>query len=243
MKPILIIRPHDSSTSFLERIKNHLVNEFVDDLHYFNIKLNDQSHLQCVERIKQHPENGIVIFLGHGRSDGLLGSRGDLYENSEFVSPEAREEDPEHYYFKDNFITAGNIDLFANKKVFCLACRSNEIAELAINNGARVFIGFGDIPTSLAEFQIKGGEANSTMVITMKTEINRIIKSSLAHCIRKNSSFDELMSTMIYITNQRIADILISYMWFKERHALADHLYYFKKEARVFGDKNIRLLS
>jgi len=243
VKPILIIRPHDKSTSFLERIKNHLVNEFEDRSHYFNVKLNDQSHEQCVERIKQHSENGIIIFLGHGRSDALLGSRGDLYENYDFVSPEARDEEPESYYFNGNFISAGNMDLFENKKVFCLACRSNEIGEVAINSGAKAFIGFGDIPTSLEEFQIKGGEANSTMVSTMKTEVNRIVKVSLAYCIKKDLSFEDLMGMITYLTNQRIADILTHYTWFKERHALADHLYYFKKEARIFGDKNIRLLS
>jgi hypothetical protein len=205
--------------------------------------LTDESHEQCAERIKEHPEEGIIIFLGHGRSDRLFGSCGDRYDTRDFVSPEAIDEDPESYYFNGNFIGKENINLFKNKKVFCLACRSNELAEFAIDGGAKTFIGFGDIPTSLAEFQEKGVEANSTMVSTMKTEINRIVKVSLAYCIKRNSSFEDLMEMINYTTNQRIGDILTNYTWFKERHAVADHLYYFKKEACILGDKAIKLLS
>lgn len=65
-KKILIIHPKDKTTSFLDKIKNHLIESFKEDVHHFNIQPNDQSHLDCLDRISSHTENGIIIFLGHG---------------------------------------------------------------------------------------------------------------------------------------------------------------------------------
>jgi len=244
-KSILIVHPHDNSTSFLERIKNHLINRFPNEVHYFNIKPNDISHAQCLEKIAAHPAGGIILFLGHGRSDRLFGSKGDLFENIEFVSKDASDADPEKYYFNDNFINESNSQIFKEKKVICLACKSNElIAEAAINNNAVSFLGFGDIPTSTAEFQLKG-EKNftSSLVSTMKAEVCYIIKTSLVHSISNGHSFEDFLNTIKFTTNQRIGFFLINAKWFRDRYLLADYLYFFKKEASLLGNKKINLLS
>lgn len=243
-KRILIVHPHDKSTSFLERIKNHLICQLPNDVHYFNIKPNEISHQQCLEKISEHPSEGIVLFLGHGRSDRLFGSKGDLYENIEFVSEDAREANPEKYYFNDNFINETNSQIFKGKKVVCLACKSNEVIALsALNNNAISFLGFGDIPTSAAEFR-KNGEENftSSLVATMKAEVCYIIKTSLVYSINNGHSFGDFLNTIKFITNQRIGFFRINAKWFRDRHLLADYLYFFKREALLLGDKKVRIL-
>jgi hypothetical protein len=244
-KPILIVHPNDKTTSFLDKIKNHLIDKFGDQVHHYNIYPNATSHNDCLKRISAHPENGLIIFLGHGRSDKLYGSAGDLYHTSEFASPVAMIENPEAYYNNDNFINETNVKVFSGKKVFCLACNSNsKIAEYAIANGAQSFLGFGDIPTSPEEFREDGIQnVSGDIVKLMKTELNYIIKTSLEYSISKSHTFEQLHNIIQFIINQRITDTLINRVDVKERHLLTDYLYYLKKEVTVFGNKKIKLLT
>src|SRR5258708_26395188 len=101
-KRILIVHPYDKTTTFLDRIKSHLQTQFRDEVHYFSVKPNIESHEKCLERINNHSANGLIIFLGHGRSDTLYGAKGDEYAAS--VSEEAIAESPERFYYNDNFI-------------------------------------------------------------------------------------------------------------------------------------------
>lgn len=240
-KPILIVHPYDKSTIFLDRIKNYLQRQFKDEVHYYSVKPNDISHTVCLEKIKNHPADGLIIYLGHGRSDKLYGSKGDDY--SPYISDMPLSETPESYYYNDNFINETNINIFADKKVFCLACNSNsKIAKMSLKEGSKVFLGFGDIPTSSIEFEEKGLKVNKNVVVQMKTEISFIIKFSLAYCLKRKSTFEKLHETIGFVTNKRIADILINSKTFKERFLLTDYLYFFKSEIKIYGNKNHNVL-
>jgi hypothetical protein len=243
-KPILIIHPKDKTTNFLGRIKNQLTLKFNDSVHLFNIYPTDSSHIQCLERIYAHPGNGIIIFLGHGRSDRLCGSRGDLFHSIDFISPAAIAENPESYYYNENFIDKNNASVFADKKVFCLACNSNEkIANYAIEGGAKSFFGFGDIPTSIAEFMNLNASVSNDVVAKMKTEINYIIKTSLVLGITHGYTFQEILNRIQFITTQRIMDISINQRHYREWDILTEHLYSFKKGATIFGEKRLKILE
>jgi hypothetical protein len=241
-KRILLIHPYDKSTLFLDRIKNHILLEFDQDVHYYSVKPNEESHIQCLNLIQTHPSKGLIIFLGHGRSDKLYGSKADDY--SDLISKDAALEFPEKYYYNDNFINEDNINVFNKKKVFCLACNSAEkIAQYAYEKGATTFLGFGDIPTSQIEFKEKGYTVNESIVGMIKGEFNYIIKSSLAYALRRNLSFDNLMHILHFITNQRITDLLIKQKDNRARYFLANQLYFFKKEAQIIGERNLKVLE
>lgn len=243
-KPILIVHPNDKTTKFLDKIKNHLIEMFGEQVHHFNIYPNEQSHQTCLERISVHPENGLIIFLGHGRTDKLYGSKGDLFGNAEFVSQEAKDENPDDYYGNDNFINESNAVVFKNKKVFCLACNSNDkIATFSVDSGAKSFFGFGDIPTSLSEFEDKEEKVTNDLVVRMKTELNYIIKISLSMSIERGLTFEDLLNHIQFITNQRLTDVLVNQKNFRERQKLADYLYYLKKEASIIGERKLKLLE
>lgn len=243
-KPILIVHPNDKTTTFLDKIKNHLIEKFDYQVHHFNIYPNEKSHNDCLERITQSPKNGLVIFLGHGRTDKLYGSKGEFYDNSEFVSSEAKDESPDAYYYNDSFIHEGNIEVFSGKKVFCLACNSNDkIAEYAMEKGAKSFLGFGNIPTSLSEFEDKEEKVTNDVVVKMKTELNYIIKTSLVLSIANGFTFGGLLNYIHFITNQRLTDSLTNQKSFKERHVFADYLYHLKNDIKVLGDQRSKLIE
>lgn len=243
-RPILIVHPNDKTTSFLNKIKNHIVSSFKEQVHHYNVYPNEDSHNNCLNRISNHPKEGLIIFLGHGRTDRLYGSKGNLFGEIDFASSDAIDENPELFYYNDNFINESNINVFEGKKVFCLACNSNNrIAQFAIENGATSFLGFGDIPTSKNEFEEKKEIVSKNFIKRMKAELNYIVKTCLAIGLRKGLTFEELLNYIQFLTNQRLANIIMNEKHFKERYLLADYLYYFKKEAVVLGAKKSKLIG
>lgn len=244
-KPILIVHPNDKTTSFLDKIKNHLVHRFPDKLHHFNIYPNDESHAACMQKIKSTPEDSFIIFFGHGRTDKLYGSKGNDFDNRDLVSIEAIAEHPEQYYYNDNFINEKNVEVFAGKKVFCLACNSNDkISNYAFNKGVHVFLGFGDIPTSVPEFKEDGiKNVSNDIVKLIKTELNYIIKRSLEIGIENNFKFFQLRDIIQFITNQRISYYLRIKKTSHDRNVLADYLYKLKSEIKIVGNKNAKIFE
>lgn len=242
-KKILIVHPYDKTTTFLQEIINYLSSAFGNIVEVYNVETNSNSHKLCLEKIKAFPNNGLIFFLGHGRSDALYGSKGDHFYPD--VSFEEVSMAPDLFFFNESFITKSNIDVFSSKKVFCLACNSNsKIAEFALDKGVSVYLGFGNIPTSVEEFKWDGGiTASSELVASMKSELNYIIKRSIEISISKSFSFHQLYNIMQFIINQRISDILVNQKSFDERHILADYLYYLKKDIKIFGNKNYPVIS
>lgn len=240
LKDILIVHPLDNSTRALGKIKNYIAGLYPERTHIFNIHPNDASHNKCLEQINKHPNNGLIIFLGHGRSDKLYGGKGDLYEYKSLVSPDAIEEFPEKYYYNDQFINPSNYGVFTNKKIFCLACNSNQLGKRLIESGAESFIGFGDLPTSQAEFAEKGIAASDHLIASMKGEINYIVEHSLSHALSTNYDFEGLRNILQFITSQRIVSVLSTKV--RYRIALAFQLYSIKQEIVVLGDKKQLLL-
>ena len=241
-KNILIVHPYDRTTFFLKRINNYLQVKLGENIHYFNVKPNDVSHNECLEKIRTHPSEGLVIFLGHGRSDNLYGGKSDNY--SDFIEENARMEHPDQYFYQENFINKENIEVFSNKKVFCLSCNSNDkISDLAVEKGAITFLGFGNIPTSIGEFKERGKNASNEIIKAMKTEISYITKKSLFYALINDHTFTGLLDITNFITNQSISAILTGQKWFKERYLLTDFLYYLKNDIKIKGNKNIKLIS
>ena len=246
-KKILIVHPYDKSTSFLDRIKSHLQSKFSDDCHYFNIKPQFASHKQCLLEINNFSGKGLILFMGHGKSNCLYGAKGDYYGTLE--NELVKEEDPEKYFYEDNFINDQNINIFKGKKVISLSCNSNgQIGRKAIEFGAKAFLGFGDLPTSVGELEDKGetsktGISLSTVEQAIKTEINYIIKKSIEIGIVNKYSFVELVNLIHFISNQRISDYLVNQKKISERKLIANYIYDFKKEIKIYGNKNEKLID
>lgn len=236
MGKILCIYPDDHSTRFLDRVQNHLKRNLPDIFHCYKVKPNQVSHDQCFERLQGVPEEKLIIFLGHGRSDCLFGANSNC---DLFVSPYFEGVDD---YENDNFINSDNINVLSGKKVFCLSCNSNEkLGKLACQNGTRAFIGFGDIPTDnevLPEIKTR----LPLLIARFKGEISWIVKTSLLYSIQNNHNFSQLIDSLRLFTNIRINHVVLNHPGLRQRRLLADYLYNFKHEMKLFGDGNEPLL-
>ncbi len=246
-KKLLIVHPYDKSTSFLERIKNHLQVRFSEDLHYFSVKPNLASHKQCINTISNFSNEGLLLFMGHGKSNCLYGAKGDFYETLENELVKA--EDPEKYFYDDNFINGQNINIFSQKKIVSLSCNSNgQIGRKSIENGAKVFLGFGDLPTSIQELKEQGEESKSGVSLgkieqALKTEINDIMKKSIGIGIHKDYTFSQLVDLIYFVTNQKISHYLVNQKKLSERKLIANYLYSFKKEIKIYGNRYEKLIG
>jgi hypothetical protein len=76
-------------------------------------------------------QGGLAIILLHGRSNGFRA--GDY--------PMSHDDDSAAM-----FLRRGEMGVFHGKGVFCLSCKGIDHADEAIEKGARVFVGFGDVP-------------------------------------------------------------------------------------------------
>lgn len=246
-KRLLLVHPYDKSTSFLERIKNHLQAEFADSCHYFNVKPNKNSHNQCLNTIRDFSNDGLLLFMGHGKSSCLYGAKGDLYGTLE--NEDVKAEAPEKYFYSDDFINDKNIDVFNQKKIISLSCNSNgRLGRKSVENGAKVFLGFGNLPTSIEELEEQGEESRPGVSLSkieqaLKSEINYIMKKSIAIGIHKNYSFTQLVDLIYFITNQKISYYLVNQKRVSERKLIANYLYSFKKDIKLYGNKNEKLLA
>lgn len=241
---LLIVHPYDKSTFFLDRIKNYLQSQFPANSHYFSIKPNEASHKECLTTISNFSSNGLILFMGHGKSNCLYGAKGDYFGTLE--NEEVKIESPEKYFYLEDFINKANLQVFNEKKVISLSCRSNEyIGRISIESGAKVFMGFGDLPTSKAELILQGegnksGISLSTIEGALKTEINYIMKKSIHIGILKRKSFSQLLDLIYFITNQKICYYLTQKKM-SERKLIANYLYNFKNEIRIYGNKDEKL--
>lgn len=219
---ILIVHPLDASTKALNRIGSYL-QSFIPDTHLFNVHPYEESRLACYEAIRKCKTDDIILFLGHGSSFALYGSKGNMYDKIDFVSYNAETENPELYYYNENFINKDNWDILKDKRLVCVSCKSNEFGKTLYDNGiVHSIIGFGNLPTSIGEFNEMGIDANLHLIAWMKGEINLIIKRSLLYSYKMNYSFSMIGDLIKFVIQQRIAIHIHSKNRF--RYVLANQL-------------------
>ena len=239
---ILIIHPYDPTTSSLKRISRHLNRQFPNIVNNYEVKPNEKSHSKCIELIKSHSNNGLIIFMGHGRSDGLYGAKGKF--SNKLFSEDAFMDDPEKIYNHNLFITSANANIFKNKKLFCLACNSNSFGSTLIKAGCKSYIGFGELPSSIDEFsEITKTPINHHLVADYKGTLNYIIKKSIEKTIVNSYTFKELYELVKFVLSQHIAIYLIDNKNNRHRHVISDALYYTKKDVIVLGDTELKIIE
>lgn len=237
---ILVICPYDVTLKSLQRVKRHLSRELQDKVEIYDIKPNDFSHKVCIEKIKASSNTGFIIFLGHGRSDILYGSRGKKCNC--YVDEETRIENPDDYYEQDSFIDETNYPIFKDKKVLSLSCSSNELAKKIVACGAKVFLGFGPLPTSEGEFSEQGVFASEHLVAAFKGEISSIIKESIVYAVNKGYTFDRLRSLIAFMASKRMRSHRFR-EGEKYREELIFQLAKMRAEMCVWGDGGLALID
>ena len=177
---ILIVHALDETTKFLLPFKEEFP-EF-----YWEIKADSSNIQDTLNKISQKSENSIIIFLGHGHSNGLY-------------APNDR----------DNILIDKNKGnkLFINKNILLLSCNSNQFIENL--NTYRHIIGFGDILSSMEEVRIRS-EYEANICISDEdikwfnnTYIQSIIKT-LRHLLKGQIEFSEVAKYIEFYINKEI---------------------------------------
>jgi hypothetical protein len=222
------------------RIRHHLEELIGPGVRYLHVKPNESSHASCLDRISTLPDEALVVFLGHGRSDSLQGGVADACYSA--FSAAEKEADPEKYFHKSSFINFSNIEIFSNKKIICLSCNSNgPIAEAALAAGALAFMGFGHIPTSVTEFEALNVKGSATLTSEMKSNLTDIVKRSLGYAYANDMTFEDLGYLIEFAAQQRIVNSLRTNGGLRKKDVLATHLYNLKNDLAIKGNRSLKV--
>lgn len=114
---LLLVHPVDPTIKRLERLLKYVIRH-TDSSESLLIKPGDIYKKKALNELEKRSKEDFIVFLGHGRSDALFGSKGAKW--TAVVSPEAIEQDPEKFYNDENLISSSNYNLLKGKKYFAL---------------------------------------------------------------------------------------------------------------------------
>lgn len=234
---IFCIYPHDRTTFFLDRIQNYLKKELKDKFHCFKVKPNTTSHEDCLSFVKGS-ERKLILFMGHGDSQNLYGAIKDGDTYTPLYSGDNFQGEP---FNNEQFINESNIGIFQNHVVISFSCNSNQrknsLASSALENGGtKAFMGFGYIQTDERE---KGEEGLTRKELKLfKGLLVNIFKKALSEAYHNRLSVEGICDKIKILTNREIYRLLKYNKKKGMRDNLIKHLFNFRKEIKVYGDKN-----
>lgn len=208
MRKIVCIYPQDFTTIFLKQLCDHICATFdADELGYDTTGDDDP-----LDHIYNKVKNAnTIFFLGHGMSTCLYAS---TLSNVEL--------------FNQN-----NISLLKGKKLFLLACDSNQfIINLNLTNA----IGFGFLPTSEEDVRHRRFhkiDISSTGILDVEC-FNKALIQSLTKSLSKETmnDFHLFKERFKFSVSKEIVDCLINKKCTNYR-VVADELYYLYKDMLI----------
>lgn len=235
---MILIHPYDKSTRFLLDIIKPLTSAL--SLTLVEVGLSDKAHEDCIAMLRNENRPTTVFFFGHGGTNYVLGACGD-FANA-FLFDEESIEDPSQLYSYGQFINRSNIDVFSGNKILCLSCNSGvELGPLAIEGGALVFMGFGDIPTDSGEFKKLEINLNQEEIDWFNLELVSVINEALQYALKHESTFLDFSRILRLFVTKKMGELVLD-KTAPSRRSLADAFYFFKDGIRVFGQGDLKLL-
>ncbi len=185
------IHPEDKDLNFLRKLNDDLVSQY-SNYTYYRLRPNYDSHQNCLAAMRRTKDVTAFIFC-HALEKSLRGCKIESNSNS----------NSHRNYTYGNFISPNlNIDVFKDKKILCLACNSKDLGSYAINAGAQVFLGFGEIPFYLTE-----NFKEQDVINLVKENLRNVMYNSIVNAIDKNHTFNQLsvsISTSIDIAKNNL---------------------------------------
>lgn len=201
MPNITVIHPTDGDLRFLRKLIEQLSYTFTGDVNYLKLTKEYRSHDRAWREIENLHEDSLVCFFCHGRSNGLYSCK---YRR-------ASEMHLSYVLEEELFIRNDNFQLLSGKKIFCLACKSNGIAQNVINAGAKVFLGFDDINFDMIIRDEQNEEkylARYCVHQKVKYLLRYSVYSALSKAINENWTFLQLYH-YLSATLDKLSDNLI----------------------------------
>lgn len=194
MNKLLVIHPKDASTEFLNTIWRFLSVKIGDKLSLHNIGYTDEKHASVIEEVSKYDGKNI-LFLGHGTSISLKGSKNEHYK-------------------KDIFIGKNDLAIFSDKNVLSFSCKSIDFFRYTKHFN---YVGFDDIPSDMAEVQ-GARELENTIyqnvdeeiIEDFKIKLVRIISNSVYEWISSNYNMENVYHRIMIRINKEITNVLKS---------------------------------
>ena len=235
---IFLVHPIDPTIKRLRRIVKYVIRhtEMTETL---LISPGDAHKKYAHKKIEEQSDEDFIVFLGHGRSDALFGSKG-IHWTAE-VSSEAQAENPQEFYNDENFISSATYHLLNNKKMFCFACNSVQFGKNLEKHGVKmVLLGFDKLPTTSEEFQDDWGiTVSKHMLAATKGCLNVAVRQCVIAAEEEHREFGELEEMMKFELQKQISYLLSSKA--RYRYQLANVLATIKANVMVVGDRSVRI--
>lgn len=239
---IRIISPQDPTSRCIERQARKLNRRLAGHSRVYIVMPNDTSKQKCHSLIKMWPDTDVIVFLGHGRSDALYGSRGRYFDLAGAEDGLDRESDD--YYSDDSFVDNTSYELFAGKCVVCFACDTNSLAKKLIDAGANVVVGFGKMPSSQIEFSEDWPEVKpvkDSMIAYINGALNVAFREAIRLVFKMDGSVDDIAVYFKMEMRKQISRLLHSKA--KYRYDISTVLYNVANSVVVEGKHNIKFLA
>lgn len=237
---IRIICPQDPTIRSVER-QGRRLNRWLDTSSKIYVVLpNEGSKYMCHHYIRTWDNNDLIVFMGHGRSDALIGSRGRLYDM--MGGDDAKDKESDDYYNDDGFIDDSNYDLLAGKSIVAFACETNLLAKRLVEAGARAVVGFGKMPTSRIELEQDTHiteRISETMIAYINGALNVAFRDAFFMAHRMQG---EIVDVAVYFKMEIRRQVsLLLHSKAKYRYCMATVLYDIAKTVKVVGDKKVKV--
>jgi hypothetical protein len=186
---------------------------------------NRASHVEAISALK-HEQYDMAVFFAHGGSDYLRGGEYQVRATGENIETE-------------KFLTRADLGIFRDKCVFCMSCDSNGLAQVAIDSGARAFVGFDKVPFN--RFNVEGEPIGSHVLIKHCQDILAdSVKLALEQFFTGKVSLDEAVDVLRTILVRRAIEYVRKNTSVKERREVAALLLQTKSGVRYYGQKGVR---
>jgi len=191
---IYFIFPKDETTDFLDEIFNHVSTKTEANITLHRIE-TISDHTSFLDKANDIlPENGTIIFMGHGMSTALSGASIGTSSYGPFISE-------------------SELSIFKNRKVVLLTCRSTEyLKQFGKDCGLKAGLGFPNLITDPYEIlypeepERVNGIKNTDIDLFKKLLVD-IVKYSLEEYIIEKLSFYEFYKRI----KLRVQKALIQY--------------------------------
>lgn len=185
---IYIVHPDDSNLKFFKKTIKAL--EAIAGADYLFLGPSQLEHDAALHTLRTAPPATLIFFCHGGEDKNLRGcnresSQRRAYQHGTFVSP------------------SKNIEILAGKDVFCMACSSRTLGNHAIQAGANVFMGFGEIRFNRDLVKQK------RIIDLTKFEIRKLIEKCLFDAIKNKFTFNQLSWNLRYLINRRRSELLL----------------------------------
>jgi len=223
MAKIITVHASCDDLKFLRPVKKHLSTWVGNEASWHSLN-SSVSHGPAKEELEQ-AQSGLAVILLHGRTDGFRA--GDYAASQSDDSPAM-------------FLKRGEMAILRGKAVFCLSCRGNKHADESIQKGAKVFLGFDDVPFYRFDPVTQEEIPLHSLTLHCQGLILAALSQALERLICRGESFDEVAKFLELWTRAKAVEFVRKNRSEQHRNDIAHLFLKMADTVRVSGNGKLR---